>query len=47
MNKETNHWASRRDFLVRGRKRRGRKERDEFLDRESGRIRCSYKWTLV
>jgi hypothetical protein len=30
MNKETNHWANRRDFQVRERKRRSRREDGVF-----------------
>lgn len=45
MNKETNHWVSRRDFQVRGRKGRGGQREDKMqllvtpgLDGESGWI---------
>jgi hypothetical protein len=40
MNKETNHWASRQDFCVRGRQKRGRRETG-FMGRNSRRRRCS------
>ena len=43
MNKETNHWASRRDFRVEQRAVEEAGERIRLLDRDSGRTRYSYK----